>query len=279
VRPDNPSAPFTLPEFMDYRGQTRTLSGLAAYASWSANLAGDGMTERLTGARMSANTFDVLGVTPAAGRLLNDSDDRADAVKVVLLSHRLWQRQYGAAHGVIGTTARINGEPFVIVGVLPAKFPLPLGDIDVVTPLVPDRDPLRHVRGSVNFLRFFGRLNPGVDASQAQAELTTICRSLRQQFPVEYARKDSVATVSLHEVIVGNFRQSMLMLLAAVFVVLATAVANLVSLALVRANGQRGELAMRIALGASRLRIARQLFMDALTLTLAGSVFGWAVAA
>ena len=86
VRPDNPGAPFTLPEFMDYRSRTRTLSGLAAYANWSASLAGDGITERLTGARMSANAFDVLGVMPAAGRLLNDSDDRADAPRVVLLS-------------------------------------------------------------------------------------------------------------------------------------------------------------------------------------------------
>ncbi len=95
VRPDNPGAPFTLPEFMDYRSRTRTLSGLAAYANWSASLAGDGITERLTGARMSANAFDVLGVMPAAGRLLNDSDDRADAPRVVLLSNRLWQRRYG----------------------------------------------------------------------------------------------------------------------------------------------------------------------------------------
>ena len=76
VRPDNPSAPFTLPEFMDYRSQARTLAGLAAYANWSASLAGAGVTERFQGARMSANAFDVLGVSPAAGRLLNESDDR-----------------------------------------------------------------------------------------------------------------------------------------------------------------------------------------------------------
>src|SRR5918994_1893280 len=104
VRSDNPSAPFSLPEFMDYRSQTRTLSGLAAYANWSASLAGDPITERLTGARMSANAFDVLGVAPAAGRLLNDSDDRADAPRVVVVSHRLWQRQYGGSREVVGTT-------------------------------------------------------------------------------------------------------------------------------------------------------------------------------
>src|SRR6266446_1606268 len=212
VRPDNPSAPFSLPEFMDYRGRTRTLSGLAAYANWSASLAGASVTERLQGARMSANAFDVLGVSPAAGRLLNEGDDRADAPQVVVLSYRLWQ-QYGGAADTVGKTVRINSESFVIVGVLPAQFPLPLQDLDVVTPLAPDRDPLRHVRNSVNFLRVFGRLKTGTDRNQAQSELTAICRALRQQFPVEYARKEAVRVDALHEALVGDFRQSMLLLL------------------------------------------------------------------
>jgi predicted permease len=279
ARPDNPDAPFSLPEFLDYRSRTRTLEGLAAYANWSASMAGDDVTERLQGARMSANAFDVLGVSPAAGRLLHESDDRADAPQVVALSHRLWQRRYGGARDALGGTVRINGESFVVVGVLPAQFPLPLRDVDVVTALAPDRDPLRHVRNSVNFLRFFGRLNPGTDADQAQSELTAICRSLRQQFPVEYARKDAVRVLALHEALVGGHRQSMLLLLGAVVVVLATALANLVSLALVRANGRRAELSMRVALGASRLQLTRQLCVDASLLAVIGSGLGWLLAA
>ncbi len=278
VRPDNPSAPFSLPEFIDYRSQTRTLSGLAAYANWSASLAGDGVTERLQGARMSANAFDVLGISPAAGRLLNESDDRADAPLVVVLSYRLWQRQYGGAGDAMGKPVRINGESFVVVGVLPPQFPLPLRDIDLVTPLAPDRDPLRHVRNSVNFLRLFGRLKAETDAARAELELTAICRSLRQQFPVEYARKDAVRTVALHEALVGDHRQSMLLVLVAVIVVLATALANLASLALVRASGRRGELAMRMAIGASWLHIARQLAVEALVLAAIGGALGWAIA-
>jgi predicted permease len=278
VRTDGPNAPFSLPEFMDYRSQTRTLSGLAAYANWSASLAGEGVTERLQGARMSASAFDVLGVSPAAGRLLDESDDRADAPAVVVVSYRLWQRQYGGAADAVGRAVRINGEPFVIVGVLPPQFPLPLRDIDVVTPLAPDRDPLRHVRNSVNFLRMFGRLDSGVSANRAQAELTAICRSLRQQFPVEYARKDAVRVVALHEALVGDFRQSMFILFAAVIVVLATALANLVSLALVRANGRRAELAMRVAIGASRVDLARQLTSEAALLAAVGGLLGWIVA-
>jgi predicted permease len=278
VRTDNPSAPFTLPEFMDYRDQARTLSGLAAYATWSASLAGDGVTERLTGARLSANAFEVLGVKAAAGRLLGQSDDRPDAPPVVVLSYRLWQRQYGGAKGAVGRTVRINGEPFTIAGVLPAEFPLPLRDIDVATPLVPERDPLRHVRNSVNFLRLFGRLRPKAPAAQAQAELTAICRSLRQQFPVEYARKESVQVIALREALVADHRQSMRLLLGAVLVVLAAALANCTSLALVRANGRRGELATRIALGASRRHLARQLTLEALPLAVIGSGLGAALA-
>ena len=185
VRPDNPDAPFSLPEFLDYRSRTQTIAGLAAYASWNASLAEDGVTERLAGARLSGNAFDVLGLSPAAGRLLNEADDRADAPPVVVAELSPLAAAPGGGVEIVGKRVRINGEPFVVVGVLPARFPLPLRDLDVVTALAPDRDPLRHVRNSVNFLRVFGRLAPGADARQAQSELTAICRSLRQQFPTE----------------------------------------------------------------------------------------------
>ena len=278
VRQDNPDAPFSLPEFIDYRSQTQSLAGLAVYANWSASIAGDEVTERLQGARMSGNALEVLGLSPALGRVLAERDDRADAANVVMLSHRLWMQRYGGAADTVGKTLRINGEPFVIVGVLPAQFPLPLRDVDVVTALAPDRDPLRHVRGSVNFLRSSAGLNPATDIKRAQTELTAICRSLRQQFPVEYARKDAVKTIPLHEVLVGDYRQSMLLLFGAVIVVLATALANLTSLALVRANGRRAELSLRIAIGASRWHLTRQLTAEAALLAVAGSAFGLLVA-
>jgi predicted permease len=278
VRPDNPAAPFTLPEFMDYRSRTRTLSGIAAYANWRASLAGDDITEGLQGARMSANSFDVLGLSPAAGRLLRESDDDAGAPKVAVLSSRLWQRRFGGAPGAVGRSIRLNGEPFVIAGILPAHFPLPLRDVDVVVPLVPDRDPNRYIRNSTNFLRFFGRLNPGASRDQAQAELTGICRSLRQQFPVEYARKDAVRTIALHEALIGDFRGSMLLLLGAVLAVLGTALANLVSLVLVRANERRAELSIRVAVGASRLQLVRQMIVESLLLAGMGAGLGWMVA-
>ena len=278
VRPDNPIAPFSLPEFMDYRSQTRTLSGLAAYAYWRANFTGTDVNEGLQGARVSANIFDLLGVTPVAGRLLSDRDDRSDALRVVILSYQIWQRRFSGAPGIVGTTLRLNGESFLVVGVLPPHFPLPLRDVEVFVPLLPGRDPYRYVRSSTNFLRFIGRLNPGVSKDQAQAELTTICRSLRQQFPIEYARKQAVRTVDLREALIGDYRQSMLLSFAAVLVVLGTALANLVSLVLVRANARRSELSIRVAIGASRLHLVRQLLIESLALALAGSSLGWMLA-
>lgn len=278
VRFDNPSAPFTMPEFIDYRSQTRALSGISAFASWSASLAGDEITEGLQGARISANAFDVLGVTPVAGRLLHEADDRPDAPKVAVSSYRLWQRRFSGAASVVGKTVRLNAESFMIAGVLPPHFPFPMRDVDIFIPLVPNSDPLRYIRNSANFLRFFGRLNPGVSRDRAQAELTTICRALRDRFPKEYTRKYAVGTVDLREALIGDYRQSMLLLLGAVLVVLGTALANLVSLVLVRANEGRAELSIRTAIGASRLHLVRQLIVEALLLTLIGCGLGWILA-
>jgi predicted permease len=278
VRADNPVAPFSLPEFMDYQSRARTLSGISAYAYWRASLGGSDITEGLQGARISANAFDVLGVTPAAGRLLRASDDLPGAPKVVVLSYRLWQRRFAGATKTLGSSIRLNGESYVIAGVLHPQFPLPLQDVDVFVPLVPDRDPYRYIRNSTNFLRFFGRLTPGVSRDQAQAELTTVCRSLRQQFPTEYARKRAVRVLALREALIGDFRPSMLLLLGAVLVVLGTALANLVSLVMVRANGRRTELSIRVAIGASRLHLIRQLLVESLMLATTGSGLGWILA-
>ncbi len=278
IRNDNPNAPFTLPEYMDYRRDNQSLSGLAAYANWSASLSGDGVAERLTGARMSANAFEVLGVSPAAGRLLNDADDEPAAAPVVVLSYRVWQRRFGGAMDVIGTPIRINGAVYTVAGVMPARFPLPLLDIDVVTALQPETDPLRHARRSVNFLRFIGRLRDETTREQAQGELTVICRALRDRFPVEYARKEAVRATPLHDVIVGDHRQALLVLMGAVVVVLAAAAANLISIAMVRAAVRRAELITRLAVGASRLHLLRQLAAEMGLLAVAGIATGMVVA-
>ena len=279
VRSDNPAAPFTLPEFIDYRARARGVSGLAAYANWSANVAGEGVTERFQGARFSANTFDVLGVQAAAGRLLTEADDRADAPRVVVISHRLWQQRFGGAADIVGRQIRVNGEPVTVVGVLPIHFPWPLPGIDMIAPLAPDRDPLRHVRSSTNFLRFVGRLAPGVTAEHARAELTAICLQLRDEFPNDYTRKVAAGVSPLADAVVGDLGATLLVLFVSVVVVLSAAVANVVCLALIRTNDRRAEMALRAAIGASRARLTRQVTVEALSVTILAGVIGVGLAA
>jgi predicted permease len=279
VRTDRPDAPFTLPEYLDYRERNRTLTGLAAYANWSASVASEGLTERLQGARVSANAFAVLGVTPAAGRLFTDADDRADAPAVVVISHRLWQQRFGGAADVVGRQLRVNGLPVSVAGVLPRHFPLPLPGIDMFTPLSPDRDPLRHVRSSTSFLRFFGRLAPGVGAVEAQQDLTAICVRLREEFPNDYVGKVAAGVTPLTNAIVGDLRATIVVLFVAVVVVLAACIANLLGLMLVRTNDRGSEIAIRVAIGASQHRLTRQLAVEALALTTAAGAAGCVLAA
>ncbi len=148
----------------------------------------------------------------------------------------------------------------------------------LIVPLVPDRDPFRFARNSTNLLRFFGNCRRSVAREQAQGELTTICHALRLQFPKEYARKESVRVIPFQEALVGDVRQSMMLLLGAVIVVLGTALANLVCLVLIRASDRQTELDVRIALGASRLDLLRQLAVEAALLAIVGSVVGWLMA-
>jgi len=155
-----------------------------------------------------------------------------------------------------------------------AQFPFPLRDVDVIVPLVPDRDPLRQARGSTNFLRFIGRLSPGVTESQAAEELSAICARLRGEFPIEYARKQRVSVTPLAEVIAGDLRPMLLVLLLSVAVLLTAALSNLLGLVLVRTNGRHVEMSVRMAMGASRSRLVRQLAVEALLITTMAGVIG-----
>jgi putative ABC transport system permease protein len=277
VRPDRPDAPFSLPETMDYRERARTID-IAAYANWSATLATAGVAQRLQGMRISANAFQVLGVSPVAGRLLLPSDDDATAGHVVLVSHAFWQNELGGSRAAIGQTIRLNAEAYTVVGVLPGDFTLPLRDVDVVVPLQPDLDPRRHQRNSVNFLRLIGRLHDGTPAATAERELSSITTRLREEHPVEYASKLSVRLFPLHQYIVGDHRQALLVLMGCVALMLGIAFANVCGLLLVRATVKQGEVAVRRALGASGARVARQLFAEAGLLAMVGGALGAGIA-
>ncbi|MCI0355473.1 MAG: ABC transporter permease, partial [Acidobacteria bacterium] len=265
-RPDPGKYPFTLPDFIDYRDQNKSLAGIAAFANWSANLTDRGDPERFQGLRISACAFQMLGVEAVVGRTLLPADDTAGQQSVVVLSYGLWQRRFGADRRLVGDTLTLNGVSYTVVGVLPPQFLFPIREAELAIPLAPDADPLRSVRTSVNFLRAVGRLKPGVTREQAEADLTAVAQWLRQQYPVANAQKLGVTLSPLHEEVVANFRLALWVLLGSVGVVLLMTCLNLANLALARAAVRHKEMAIRSAMGATRWRLVRQLATEGLLL-------------
>jgi putative ABC transport system permease protein len=265
---------FSLPDFCDYRDQSRSVT-LAALAYWSGNLTGTGEPERVQGTRISANVFELLGTKAALGRTLSPSDDLPGNQHVVVLSHTFWQRRFGANPGALGQRVLLNGISYEVVGVLPPDFLFPFyAESELAVPLAPEADPLRHVRNSVSFLRMLARLKPGVSPSQAGAELNGIASVLRQQYPKENGAKLGVRVLKLHDGIVGDYRRALWILFGAVTLVLLIACANLANLLLAHATGRHKEMAIRAAMGATRARLIRQLMMESLLLALAGALLG-----
>jgi putative ABC transport system permease protein len=275
---DQPNYPFSLPEFIDYRERAKSLDALVAYTTWSAILGGTGSAERLQGIRISSSAFDVLGVKPAAGRLLNARDDDAAAARVAVVAFDLWQRRFGGRDAAIGTVALLNGEPFEIVGVLPRHFPLP-GTIDVAVPLAPDRDPSRAARRSVNLLRFIGRLRPKVTPKQAEAELAAIAARLKAEHPDAYAAKTGIAVTPLQSHLVRNYARGLTLLTLASLVALLVACGNLVNVLLARATTRAADVRVRLALGARAFDVARASWIETFLLSAAGALLGVGLAA
>ncbi|HVU36545.1 MAG TPA: ABC transporter permease [Opitutaceae bacterium] len=267
---------FSLPEYCDYRDQNRAFRGLLAISSFNTNLVDQGNAQLVQGLRLSADAFEVLGVRPVTGRLLVPEDDRPDAPKVAVISDGLWQRTYGGRADVIGRSVMLNGEARTIVGVLPADFIMPINGnhSDVCVPLQADSDPARHQPGALHYLRVIGRLAPGVTPAQAEADLQSILRHRRQEFPDEYAGVGENTLVPLANELVGDARQVLLTLVAAVGSLLLLASANVAGLLLVRGMARQRELAIRSALGSSRLRLIRLLSAECLVLAIAGGIVG-----
>jgi putative ABC transport system permease protein len=277
-QPGRDRTPFNVPDFIDYRNSARTLAGLAGFFSYGASLTDDTAGERVQGLRATSNFFDVLAAHAQVGRLFQSGDERPGVDHVVVLTDRLWARQFGGETGVIGRSIRMNGESYTVIGVLAPGFVTPVGDAEFVIPFSPDHDSRRGARNSFNFIIGLARLGEGRSMREAETELGSIARRLQQQFPVENARKRGVQTMALMDGISGAFRTALLTIFAAVGAVLLIACANLANLMLTRAVGRRREIAVQLALGASRIQIAKHCLVEALLVGMGGGVVGVIVA-
>jgi putative ABC transport system permease protein len=264
--------------YADWRDQQDVFQAIAAAESWGASLTGGGRPEEIAGLRISASLLDVLRTPPMLGRGFTSSDEREEDGKVVLLSHRLWQRRFGGEPSAVGRVVTMNGAPHRVVGVMPPEFRFPpfwamKAELWVPLTISPQR---AHDRGGRS-LRVFARLGDGVTLERANAAMAAIASRIERQHPDTHEGRGARVT-PLDEVVAGPVRQGLVALLGAVGFLLLIACANIANLLVGRASARRKEIAIRLALGAARGRIARQLTVESLALTLAGGVAGVALA-
>jgi putative ABC transport system permease protein len=260
-------------DYLDFRHENRTFEQFAAMISVpiSANLTGGGEPERLGAAGVTGNFFQALGVQPALGRTFLLENETTGRDQVVVLSYRLWQQRFGGDAAIVNKKITLDDKSYEVIGVMPRDFEFP-ATTQVWVPLNFDSSPGMKQR-KAHFLRPIGRLKPGVTLAQAQADTDLVARHLEELYP-DTNTGWNLRLVPLREQLVGDVRTTLYILLGAVGFVLLIACANVANLLLAHAASRRKEIALRTALGAGRLRIARQMITESVILALFGGALG-----
>ncbi len=277
--------PVSPPEFVDYQTHMRSFQNIGAFNYATFNLSGGDNPERIPGAVVTAGVFQTLGIEPIKGRAFRPEECQTGRDDVVIISARLWKRRFNSDPQIIGSKLLLDGRSFTVVGIMPEKFDFPLQLFNLGGGQFAERaeiwQPLAFTDAQMKnrysrSLGIIARLASGVSVSKAQAEIEMLNRQMRREHRDAYSQDESFGgdLFALKELAVGGMRPTLLILLGAVFLVLMIACANLSTMLLARAAAHDRETAIRVALGASRLRLLRQMLIESLLLAVCGGLAG-----